>query len=362
MEFALSEEQRMLQESVVRYLEAECPLDRVRRAAETGETRDEDVCNGLTDLGVHGILVPEGHGGVALGCLEATLIAEALGAVAAPVPFIASSVMAPVALCAAGSPLQRDEWLPRIAAGKLTVGIGVTEQTGKRESAGVTASNGVLEGKAMFVLDGADADLLIIADAGGAMHLVDPDSAGVSRRGLSTIDRTRSVVEVVLEKVDADVLPGSVSSREPVLGTIDAGRLMLAADTLGAAQTMLDKAVAYAKERRQFNRVIGSFQAVKHMCAEMAADLEPCRSLVWYAAHAIVAVPDEARLMACHAKAHLAEIGRDVARTATEVHGGMGFTDLLGLHYWFKRIGVNRQLLGAPELVREEAAALQGWV
>ena len=134
---------------------------------------------------------------------------------------------------------------------------------------------------------------------------------------------------------------------------------MLAADTLGAAQNMLDQAVAYAKEREQFNRPIGSFQAVKHLCAEMAAQLEPCRALVWYAAHALSAAPDEAHLVACHAKAHLAEVGAFVARTATEVHGGMGFTDLLGLHYWFKRIGFNRQALGTPELVREEAARAQ---
>lgn len=362
MEFALSDEQRMLHESVVRYLETECPLDTVRRAAEGGETRAEDVCKGLSNLGIHAILIPEAYDGVGLGFLEAALVAEALGAAAAPVPFIASSVMAPVALSAAGNDLQRNEWLPRIAAGELIVGIGLNEQIGRRETEGVNSSNGILEGKAMFVLDGADADLLIIADTGGAMHLVDPDDPGVSRRKLLTIDRTRSVVEVVLHKVKADVLPGSVSSREPLLQTIDAGRLMLAADTLGAAQTMLEKAVAYAKERRQFNRVIGSFQAVKHMCAEMAAELEPCRSLVWYAAHSVTAVPDEARLMACHANAHLSEIGRYVARTATEVHGGMGFTDLLGLHYWFKRIGFNRQMLGAPERVREEAAAIQGWV
>jgi alkylation response protein AidB-like acyl-CoA dehydrogenase len=118
--------------------------------------------------------------------------------------------------------------------------------------------------------------------------------------------------------------------------------------------------VAYAKERKQFGRVIGSFQAVKHMCAEMAAGLEPCRSLVWYAAHAQDHVPQESRMMACHAKAHLAEVGQFVAKTATEVHGGMGFTDLVGLHFWFKRIGANRQLLGSPELVRAEAARVQG--
>ena len=142
--------------------------------------------------------------------------------------------------------------------------------------------------------------------------------------------------------------------------TLGIGRVMLAADTLGAAQNMLDQAVEYAKQREQFNRPIGSFQAVKHMCAEMAASLEPCRAMVWFAAHALADLPDESRLTACHTKAHLAEVGKFVAKTSTEVHGGMGFTDLLGLHYWFKRCGSNRQWLGAPELVREEAASLQG--
>jgi alkylation response protein AidB-like acyl-CoA dehydrogenase len=124
---------------------------------------------------------------------------------------------------------------------------------------------------------------------------------------------------------------------------------------------MLEKAVEYAKTRDQFNRPIASFQAVKHMCAEMAAKLEPCRSMVWYAAYAQDQVPEEAALMACLAKSHLSEVGKFVARTSTEVHGGMGFTDLLGLHYWFKRIGANRQLLGGPEKLRAEAAELQGW-
>ncbi|MDZ7685234.1 MAG: acyl-CoA dehydrogenase family protein [Gammaproteobacteria bacterium] len=143
---------------------------------------------------------------------------------------------------------------------------------------------------------------------------------------------------------------------------LDIGRLVLAADTLGASQYMIDAAIEYSKQREQFNRPIGSFQAVKHMCAEMTAALEPCRSLVWYAGHALDHVPEEARVTVCQAKAHLADVGKFVAKTATEVHGGMGFTDLLGLHYWFKRIGYNRQMLGAPEIVREEAAAEQGLV
>ena len=149
--------------------------------------------------------------------------------------------------------------------------------------------------------------------------------------------------------------------RQAIEIALDAGRIIAAADSLGASQAMINKAVEYSKERKQFNRVIGSFQAVKHMCAEMAAELEPCYAIVWHAAHCFNNVPEEARLMACQSKSHVSEVSKMVAKKATEVHGGMGFTDLLGLHYWFKRIGMNRQLLGSPELVRKEAAKIQGF-
>ncbi|MBV1876545.1 MAG: acyl-CoA/acyl-ACP dehydrogenase [Pseudomonadales bacterium] len=361
MEFALSEEQRLLQDSICRYLESECNLDRVREAAENNVTQQAEVWQGLSELGIQGIIIPEEQAGVGLGFLDAALVAEALGRSVAPVPFIGSSIMAPVALMAAGSDDQKEAWLPKIAAGDVVFGVGVTEQIAQRETTGIKSDGGKLTGKAMFVIDGVDANMLIIADDDGALYLVDVNAAGVTRQNLKTIDKTRAVAEIVLEGAAAEVLPGSQNDREPLLKTIDAGRLMLAADTLGAADIMLEKAVAYAKERKQFDRVIGSFQAVKHMCAEMATELEPCRSLIWYAAHAVYDIPDEARLLTCHSKAHLSEVGRFVAKTSTEVHGGMGFTDLLGLHYWFKRIGLDRQLLGAPELIREQAAAVQGW-
>jgi alkylation response protein AidB-like acyl-CoA dehydrogenase len=125
---------------------------------------------------------------------------------------------------------------------------------------------------------------------------------------------------------------------------------------------MLDRAVAYAKERVQFGRVIGSFQGVKYMCADMATMLEPCRAMVWYAAYAQDAILEEAASAANHAKAHLAEVTREVARLATEVHGGMGFTDLLGLHFQFKRITFDRQVLGTSERCRHDAAVAQGWI
>ena len=360
MDFALTEEQLMLQESIGGYLGSACPLDAVREASKSGDTHLPAIAAGLTELGTAGILIPEQFGGVGMGFLEAALISEALGRVIAPVAFVASSVMAPTALLSAGSDEQKDAWLPRIASGEVIIGVGISEHIGRRETDGIFADDDTLSGKAMFVLDGMDADLVIIADTEGQLYLVQAND--LTRNKLKTVDRTRSVAEIVLDKTPAEILPGSINNRNALDDMINAGRIMLSADTLGAATAMLEQAIEYAKERRQFNRVIGSFQAVKHMCSEMAADLEPCRSLVWYAAHAIRAIPDEATLMACHAKAHLAETGQFVARKATEVHGGMGFTDLLGLHYWFKRIGFNRQLLGAPEVVREEAAVAQGWI
>lgn len=361
MEFSLSEEQVMLQDSIRRYLESNCSLNEVRQAVADGVTHQSDVWQGISDLGILGIIIPEELGGVGLGFLEAALVAEVLGRSVAPVPFIGSAIMAPVALMAAGDDRQKETWLPKIADGTSVFGVGVTEQIGRRETDGIVFSDGTISGKAMFVVDGVDANMLIIADDNGTLHIVDANASGVTRQKLKTIDKTRSVAEIVFDSAEADMLPGSKDNNEALLRTIDIGRIMLSADTLGASEVMIEQAVAYAKERKQFERVIGSFQAVKHMCSEMAAELEPCRSLVWYAAHSVNDMPSDTRLMACHAKAHLAEVGRFVAKTATEVHGGMGFTDLLGLHYWFKRVGLDRQLLGSPELVREEAAQVQGW-
>jgi alkylation response protein AidB-like acyl-CoA dehydrogenase len=263
-------------------------------------------------------------------------------------------VLAPLALKLGGSEAQQARWLARLATGSATAGVAISEPiAGARDGAGVEAAAGRLNGQALFVIDAAGADLLIVADRTGGLHLVEAPPEPMT---MNSIDATRRLSGVAFRDTPAEALGAN-----PDLERLrDAAWVMLAADTLGAAQAMLDKAVAYAGERRQFGRVIGSFQAVKHLCAEMAAELEPARALVWYAAYAFDAAPEEAALMAAHAKAHLAEIGRFVARTATEVHGGIGITDLLGLHYWFKRIGLNRQLLGGPERVREVAAQLQG--
>ena len=359
MDFALSEEQQFLQTTVKELLNDQCSLDVVRADAEDNQTKNPSLLGALTELGIPGTLIPEDFGGVGLRLLDAALIAEALGGNVATVPFIGTAVVAPIALLGSGSDEQKNQWLPKLASGEITMGIALGEQIGARDNEPLTLNGTTMSGRGMFAMDIQDADAYLVATRDGDLGIV--ESGEVETKRLYTIDKTRSIGELIFSGSACDVLASAKDKEAALARVIDAGRVIVAADTLGAAQTMIEKAVEYAGERQQFNRVIGSFQAVKHMCAEMAAELEPCRSLVWYAAHAFDAIPEDSRLTACHAKAHLAEVGRFVARKATEVHGGMGFTDLLGLHYWFKRVELNRQLLGTPEFVRNEAAKVQGW-
>lgn len=353
MQFGLSEEQTLLQDTVNRFLADNVPLDAVRAYADGGS--DADIWQGLTELGLPALLISEDNGGLGLSPVDAAIVAESLGYHVAPAPYLGSAIMAPTALQLAGGQAER---LGELAAGALRIGIAFGEAVGARMDAGVSFQGGKLTGKSLFAFDDV-ADAYLVADGNRHLYLVNASDSALSRSPLTTVDRSRRTIELTYDGCDAELISDQADVFDAAL---DIGRVMLAADTLGAAQCMLDQAVAYAKEREQFNRPIASFQAVKHMCAEMAAEIEPCRSMVWFAAYALADLPDEARLTACHTKAHLAEVGKFVAKTATEVHGGMGFTDLLGLHYWFKRCGSNRQWLGAPERVRHEAAALQGLV
>jgi len=362
MDFGLSEEQRLLEESVRRYLDTEAPITLVREIVETPTGHHRPLWQGLAELGVAGILVPEEHGGSGLTLLDAAVAAESLAWCVAPVPFLGTAVMAPIALVHSGTPEQRAQWLPKIATGETCVGVAATELLSVHEDAGVRLEGGRLHGKALFVVDAGSADVFLVPLEGESLALVSREAAGLAIELLTTIDSTRRVGELRFEGVAAeDWIGGEGAAAEGIVRMLDAGRVALAADLLGASERCIEKAVEYAKQREQFGRLIGSFQAVKHMCAEMAAELEPARSLVWYAAHAFTELPLEASLMAAHAKAHLAEIGTEIARTSTEVHGGIGFTDEHDLHFWFKRVGLDRQLLGGPTALREHAARLQGW-
>lgn len=362
MRFGPDDTQRMLAEHLDRLLASEVPLQRVREAVgepdipRSGQPAAAAVEDIVAQAGLDGMLVPESLGGQGLGVLDAVLLQEVLGRHVTPSWRAFGATLTALAL--------RDEktgdaqaWLRAIAGGECRVAVALNELAGGREGAGLEAADGRLIGKTLFVVGLAGATH-VLTSANGTFALVPLDDSGVSARPLRTIDRTRPMHEVVMSGA-RPVWSAAATDPSPVL---PAARLLVAADALGAAQAMLDAAVAYAGERRQFGRVIGSFQAVKHLCAEMASRLEPCRSLLWYAAYSLDTGAKDAPLMSVLAKSHLTEAATFVARSATEVHGGMGFTDLLGLHYWFKRIGAARQLLGGPVRLREEAARLQDWV
>ena len=353
MEFALSEEQRLFADSLRGLLADRVSIEALRRHAEIGTGFDPALWDSLVELGLPGLLVPERFGGAGLGMVDAAVAAETLGAAAAFAPFAGSVVMATLAFMHGATEELQDAWLPRIAAGEVRFGVGFGRA--------LTLSGDRLSGRVEAAIDaGAPTHLLVYLSDGNAA-VVAADADGVSCQMHRSIDRTRPVTDLTFDNARAVLLDAANAPLAAAQRVLDAGRIVLAADTLGAAQHMFDQALAFVKQRMQFNRVIGSFQAVKHQFADMVTMLEPCRAMVWYAAYAQDALPDEARLTALQTKAHLGDVGRDIARMATEAHGGMGFTDLLGLHYWFKRIGFNRQMLGGPEHCREEAARLQGW-
>lgn len=358
MEFALSQEQRLFDASLRAFFAGRLPMERLRALAETGCGYDEDLWQRLNELGLHGLLVPERFGGAGLGVLDAAVAAEALGHAAAPTPF-AGTIMATLAFMLCATEAQQDEHLPLIAAGEARFAVAFCGFGGQTGTADVSLHGDRLSGGVSAVMDAGAPTHLLVFLRDGTAAVTDASQATLTMH--RSVDRTRPLTDILFNNAPAERLDAANDKLAAARRVLDAGRVVLAADTLGAAQCMLDRAVAFAKERVQFGRIIGSFQGVKYMLADCVTMLEPCRAMVWYAAHAQDAMPDEARLTAVHAKAHLGDVGRDVARMTTEVHGGMGFTDLLGLHYWFKRISFNRQVLGGPEICREEAAQLQGW-
>ncbi len=361
MRFGLTDEQRLLDASVRRFLAERLPIARVRELRDSGGLFDAAAWKDLAGLGVVGCLVPEVFGGAGLGVFEAALIATALGHGAAPLPFLGPCVMAPLLLRELGSKPQQERWLPALAAGEARIAVAAAERVERRQDAGVAYEGGRLSGTALFVIDGVGADAFLVP-TGDDLWLVPAAAPGLEVAPLPTLDATRSLAELRFIAVEpAERLGAAGAAGAAVDRAIDVARVLLAADLLGCSDRALELAVAYAMQRRQFDRPIASFQAVKHLCAEMAAAIEPARSLVWYAAHAADAMRDEAALDAALAKAHLAEVATSVVRTATEVHGGIGFTDDCDLHFWFKRAALGRQLLGGPARLRERAAALQGW-
>ncbi len=358
MDFGLSEEQVLLEKTIRAFLADSVSIERVRELRDRDCPNDPEIWRSFAELGATGILVPESEGGSELTLLDAALVGQSLGHAVTPTAFLSSGVIVPIALREVDRSTS-DQWLQGLATGDLEIGVAFMELFSIREGAGIRLESGRLHGKSMMALDACSADLILLAIDSSTLAIVDRGAKGVEVSRLVTTDATRSTAEILL----AGVSPLAIfeDAGDAIDRSLDAGRIVLAADVLGACESMIDQSVRYSGQRKQFDRLIGSFQAVKHMCAEMIAELEPARSLLWYAAHSFDAMPDETPLLSSLALAHLAEIGREIASVSTQVHGGIGWTDEQNLHFWFKRIGVARHLLGGPEMLRERAAGLQSF-
>jgi alkylation response protein AidB-like acyl-CoA dehydrogenase len=377
IDFGLSEDQEALARAAREFLARECPPALVRETAKRPDGIPAALYGKMAELGWPGLVVPEAHGGLGLGTLELVLVMEELGRVAAPGPFLGTQLVI-AALLRAGSAAQRKTWLPLLVAGEAHGALAYLEESDRHDPAGITLrarrtrTGYVLSGGKVFVPGLPGAHVLLVAArtkagpgaAGVSLFLVESAARGVRVKPQETIDLTRRIGEVELRDaaVGRDALVGKEGAGWPVLARLlDLGALGIAADSLGGAARALEMAVEYSKVRQQFGRPIGSFQALKHMAAEMAADVEPSRSLVWYAAYTLDHRPSEAARAVAMAKARLGDVYSRTVNRAVQMHGGIGFTWEHDLQLWFKRAAWNDVAYGDPTLQRERVAALDDY-
>ena len=356
MNFALSDEQELLQHTLRTFVAKECPPPLVRAVFDGAREAVPALWNGLSQIGVTGLAVPESYGGAGLELLDLALVAEELGRGAVPVPFLGHA-LATLTLARDASAAQRSSWLPRLAAGDARATVALAEDAGRWLPAAwrVDLANGRVRGRKQHVPEAEGAQLFVVGCSGGALALVEA-GARVRVNPEPTLDRGRPLATVEFDDAPAEPIAAADAAR-----LVDAGSVLLAADAFGAAHQLVRATAAYLQTRQQFGQPLAQFQALKHQLADMALDVDPTRGLWWFAAHAFDHAPDQASRAAALAKAHLTERAQQVARDAVEAHGGIGFTWECDVQIWFKRIAFDRLWLGAPELHRERFAALEGW-
>ncbi|MGI9007188.1 MAG: acyl-CoA dehydrogenase family protein [Streptosporangiaceae bacterium] len=377
MKLAYSSEQRELAESVRRFLADRVPLTRVRELMDTLDGTDEKVwAYAGSQLGLQGLAIPEQYGGAGFTFTEQAIVLEELGAALYPGPYLASAVLAATALLASSDEAAKQELLPGIASGDVVATVACTEDNGSWEPddialAAAQGSDGgwVLDGHKSYVLDGHSAGLILVAgrtpgqgqDAGPlSLFAVPADAPGLDRTALPTLDQTRKMGRLVFASVPARLI-GAPGEGGPILAkTLDVAAIALAAEQLGGAQRALDMAVAYAKVRHQFGRAIGSFQAIKHRCADLLLEVESLRSAVGYAAAAVAEDSSEVPVVAALVKALAADTYFHVAAENIQIHGGIGFTWEHDAHLYFKRAKASELFLGDASYHRERLATRLG--
>jgi alkylation response protein AidB-like acyl-CoA dehydrogenase len=361
MYFDLTDEQQAIKATAHDFLAARYKSERIRELADSEHGFEPSDWGEMAELGWTGLALPEEWGGQGLGIVELAVLFEEMGYALAPSPLF-SNTIAGLALALCGSDEQRERWLRPLAAGEKRGTPALWDAGSPATPGGFTmeakpdGDGIVLDGEKVLVMDAASADFLVVATADGKRHLVETAADGVSIEAEPSIDLTRRLYSVSFEGVEvaaADSMPAEEAEYFPVFFRLC---VALAAESTGIAQRTMEMAVEYAKDRKQFDRPIGSYQAVSHRCAQMLLETENARSAVYGAAWAADAEPESLPLAASIAKAYASDAGWRVPDASIQVHGGIGFTWEHDLHFFLKRGRANAAMFGDAKWHRERVA------
>src|SRR5437762_1676412 len=378
MDIGFTEEQELLRDTARKFLDSECDTKFVRQLMATETAVTPEFWGKLAENGWLGITYPEDDGGAGLGLTDLVVLMEEVGRAVMPGPFPATVLLGGASIAEAGSPAQRREWLPRIAAGEAKATLAAIEPNARWDAAGITATareargGFALSGTKMFVPDAHVADVLVVAarsrdgstmEDGVSLFLVPKGAAGLDIRLLPSVDETRKLCEVRLDNVavPATALLGELHQGwVPLARVIDRAAVALSAEMCGAAQRVLDITVDYAKMRVAFGKPIGTYQGVKHKCADMLIEIENAKSLTYYAAWAVDEGDAEAAMAVSMAKAAASDAGRKVCAAGIQLHGGIGMTWEHDLHLYLKRAKADEVAFGDATWHRERIARMMG--
>jgi alkylation response protein AidB-like acyl-CoA dehydrogenase len=310
MKFMLTDEQASIQRAVEELARGQLQDRALHKLIDGDPAIADGMWQQLAALGMLGVAIPEEHGGLELGVLELALVAEALGYEAAPGPFL-GHVLAALAITLGGDEAQRARWLPGLADGSIVATVALTESEAAWQPGEWTLGGDSLSGAKRLVPGGEQADLIVVGTSGGGLSVVEAEAAGVTRAAMQGLDLTRPLARVSFDGAAHEPLAAG-SDAAPRM--IDAGLCLIAADAFGVSRRCVDMAVAYTQQREQFGRTLAGFQAMRHQMVNMALEMEPCRGLYWFAAHAWDKQDSESTRTAALAKAHIADKSLQIAR------------------------------------------------
>jgi len=369
MQFTFSDEQEEFRLIVRRFMDDKSPRTEVRKLMDSEQGYDPAVWKQLSEeLGLPGIHIPEAYGGQGFGFVELCIVLEEMGRALFCAPYFSATALAATTIIHAGTEAQKLALLPGIASGQTLATLALSEANqnwlpaNTKLSATPDDKHYLLNGEKSYVVDGHIADLLIVVartpgttgDQGLSLFTVPNDSPGLERRLLKSLDPTRKLAHIAFKKTPATLLGELNTGGDTLPHILDLAAVALASEMVGGAQMMLQSALDYAQLRMQFGRLIGSFQAIKHKCADMLLDIELAKSTAYYAAAAAAEQTSDLPAVASLCKAYAADTYMKSAAECLQIHGGIGFTWENDTHLYFKRAKSSEVFLGDPNYHRDQ--------